>query len=166
MPAILKRESTEALFFYQYPQQKLMRLMLQEGLDAQTGLPLSSGLPPELVASPTLHFTRTQDHLLLLEPVRRTEDRASFVHLSKLSEAGPELAHSVDLGFTPNAALRLPLSDRFWVTGTDRRSLAALRIEEEKILVDQIHEMENLRPEHLASDPWGVYLFVTGKRDR
>jgi len=156
------RHGEGALYLYQSPQQKLVRYRL-EGAPEMDVLTLGLGRTNELLPY-HLVLNRTGDHALMIGKGRLTEESATFLYLARLSEDGPVLVDSIDLGFVPLQIERTPFRDSFWITGPMDRTLARVRIENGKIKTERVQQMQ-WKPEHMALDQWGAFLFVAGKAE-
>ncbi len=154
------RRDEGALYLYQSPHQKIVRYGM-ESTPVIKSLHLGTGGSKD-VFTRQLHLNRTQDHALLVGSEPQLENKASFLYLAKLEDGGPILADTADLGFTPFQAERIPLSDRFWITGPRDRTLARIRIQNGKLKTELIQQLQ-WQPEYLALDKWGAFLFISGK---
>ena len=160
----------DELYLHQLPHKRLVRYALEgEGRGGPNWLIVGSGVVESSSADemtgvhagrPLMLPNRTLDQTLLLET---TGGKDTMVFLVATREDGLAFLDSLALPLKPLDAVRLPLRDTYWFSGPDLGVLAQVRIEAGEIRFTGTFQTTGLRPEYLAVDRWGEYLFVAGK---
>ena len=147
----------KALYIYQRPIGRLIRHDLEH--ENLTFFELASpGVETESGSNPFV-LSRSGDQALLIEPQKNRS--TSLIHRVSLSR-NMEQMQKLKLNVSPRAAVRIPLSDQFWLAAPAEGTLVGIRFHD--LLVLDRFPFNDFSPQLLASDAWGTYLFVSGKR--
>ena len=156
IPSLAWNTHDNQLLLFQTPNQNLIRYALDRTSDAiMEAMPFGVGLN-ETTLSARLALNRTEDKGILLG----AGPGDTYLHLVSFGQEAMSLAERFDPGFKPAAILRIPMTDRFWVTGEERGVVAVVRISDNKLKLESQTPLTNFAPSLMTSDTWGDLLFL------
>lgn len=163
-------------------QNRLYAVNLDEGslarydLDRSTEMPLDRTLLSQLSEMDTSRWMvfHIDGHGLTLDRTGKLAlilDRTDFSHrqygskvfIADLDAPRPVTLDVVSTRGMPFSTLRLPLTNKFWVSESNRQSLLGLQIEAGNLKTRAQIELGDFSPQHMACSQWGDFLFVAGQ---
>ena len=157
IPNLAWNTRLDQLFLYQEPNQKLIRYALDRTSDAiLETMPFGLRTVDKSDIQPQLLLNRTGDRGLILG----AGPSEAYLHLIAFDKTEMTLLDRFTPGFRPTAIQRITMTDRFWITGRDKGTVAIVRIEGDKLELESQITLTNFQPGLLASDSSGDLLFL------
>ncbi len=170
LPDLVRHPTSAQLYMTTWPTEQVLRCdPSQEDIDSTHVLELHQrigGLTTSEIRGPGLAFSR-DGHYALVATTDDSGPGAVPRKILSLVEIGTERMASLsssDPGFSVSAIWRQPLSDRFWVLGTDTRQLRIVEIVEGRVFDRTLRELDGLQPQVICSDTHGRTIFIGGPR--
>ncbi len=161
--------SEPALYLRQEPQGRLVRLRLElDGAPQPESLRLHDSSSTATLgqfdgSGRDLALNRTGELALTFDPAG---SRRGAIYLTDIKSTQLTLADSLDLGLSAAFGIRAPLSDRFWLASPRDRRLALVRIEKNRLVLEDAVQLDRLEPRQLAVGQWGALLFMSATLDQ
>ncbi|MDJ0836922.1 MAG: hypothetical protein QNK37_10425 [Acidobacteriota bacterium] len=109
-----------------------------------------------------LLLSRTGELLFMLDPLG--DSRADKAMRLIRRDRRPEFLGSLPFSTGAFSMVRIPLTDRLWVSRPEEDRLISVMLRKGKLESKQLRLFTHFTPRHLALDEWGHHLFVAGKR--
>ena len=158
----------EALYFLEWPTSLLVHYPLD-----QTSASVQIPIGPATVRKPTqpmedtasvrgFRFNRTENLALVTHSPAAAREEGDVLLLVNIKAGGTGVVDSLKLGMNTFDYLRIPLSDRFWISAPESNRLLVASIEDQGLKLEQTHRLAGFRPQYLVCDRLGDLLVVSG----